>query len=150
MKSLLRRPLGRVLAAAVIAAGAGAAYAVTRPGEPVAVVANLWVNTAAGDGPCRFAAVPIEYDPALACDSLREAYETASRGGTVRVRPGRYPDEFFGGVRDAATGSDTPAAHDGAVTFIGNPERPTDVRIHRLHVGGDGVTIDGFDIDSGG
>jgi hypothetical protein len=142
--------LPRVLAVAAIVLGAGAAYAITRPDAPEPLVANLWVDTAAGDGSCRYAAAPIEHDAELACDSLREAYEAAPRGGTVRVRPGRYPDQFFGGVRDAATGNDTRAAHDGRVTFIGNPSRPADVKIRRLHFGGDGVTIDGFDVDTGG
>jgi hypothetical protein len=141
--------LRRVLPIALIVLGAGWACAETRPDESP-LVANLWVDTAAGDGPCRFAAQPVEYDQGQACDSLREAYEAASRGGTVRVRPGRYPDEFFGGVRDALVGSDTPPAHDGRVTFIGNPSRPTDVKIRRLHFGGRGVVIDGFDIDTGG
>jgi hypothetical protein len=129
---------------AVLVLGAGGAYAVTRP-EP-APVANLWVDTAPGDGACRFAAEPVEYAPAAACDSLREAYEAASAGGVVRVRPGRYPDQSFGGARDGSTGEDTPAAHDGKVTFLGAPG----VKLRRLHFGGRGVTIDGFDVDTGG
>ena len=138
---------------AVVLLGAGAAYAVTRSEEPVTrseepVVANLWVDTVGGD--CRYATTPVEYDPARACGSLREAYEAAPRGGTVRVRPGRYPDQSFGGVRDTATGNNTPAAHSGHVTIIGNPERPSDVKIRRLHFGGEGVTIDGLDHDTGG
>ena len=138
--------LRRAVAVALILVGSGAAYAVTRPDEQA--VANLWVDTAGGD--CRYASSPVAYDPARACGSLREAYEAAPRGGTVRVRPGRYPDQFFAGVRDAATGNDTPAAHSGHVTFIGSPSRPSDVKVRRLHFGGEGVVIDGFDIDTGG
>jgi len=148
---VMHRQLGRILVAvAALAAGGGGVYAAMRADESAPVVASLWVDTAAGDGPCAFAARPIEYDPARACDTLREAYEASKRGGTVRVRAGRYPDEFFGGVRDAVTGNDTPAPHDRPVTFIGNPDRPTEVKLHRLHFGGDGVTIDGFDVDTGG
>ena len=148
MSSLVRR----LVPAVAVVLAAGTAYAVTRPDDPPPspVGANLWVDTAAGDGPCRFSDPLVAYDPARACDSLREAYENASDGGTVRVRPGRYPDEFFGGVRDAATGNNTPAAHGGAVTFIGNPVRPSDVKVRRLHFGGTGVTIDGLDVDTGG
>jgi len=148
---VMHRPLGRILVAvAALATGGGGVYAATRADEPAPVVANLWVDTGAGDGPCRFAATPREYDPARACDSLREAYETETRGGTVRVRPGRYPDEFFGGVRDAATGNDTPVGPVRSVEFIGSPDRPSDVKIRRLHFRGRGITIDGFDIDTGG
>lgn len=151
------RPLGRILiVAAAIAAGGGGLYAATRADEPVRVeepvrvVANLWVDARAGDGPCTFAATPTEYGPSRACDTLREAYETATRGGVVRVRPGRYPDEFFGGVRDAVTGNNTPVGRVRSIEFIGNPERPSDVKIRRLHLRGNGITIDGFDVDTGG
>jgi hypothetical protein len=142
-----------VLAVAVVALCAGAAYAVTRPEPETAPrpnVANLWVDPAAGDGPCRFSARPARYDPRRACDSLLEAYEAASDGGTVRIRPGRYGDQAFGGGRDPALGRDTEPAHEGAVTFIGDPGRPSEVRFRRLAFGGRGITLDGVDVDTGG
>ena len=116
----------------VAVAGCGGSEAVPPPAPPTA---NLWVD-AASQGSCQYSASPRPFDAASACDSLGEAYYAASDGGTVRVRPGRYPDQAFGGARDPETGRDTPAAHDGAVTFIGDPDRPTEVKLRRLHFGG--------------
>jgi hypothetical protein len=140
--------VARVVVAVLLVLAAGACGGSESTVPPPPTEANLWVD--GGEGSCRFAAQAAEYDAARACGSLREAYETASDGGTVRVRPGRYGDQFFGGVRDAATGRDTPPAHEGRVTFIGNPERPSEVKIRRLHFGGVGVVIDGIDVDTGG
>jgi Right handed beta helix region len=139
------RPVPRLLVAAVLVFAACGSQP-EAPSSPR--LANLWVD--GGDGSCRFAAKPAEYDPALACGSLREAYETSSDGGTVRVRPGRYPAEFFGGARDPVTTRNTPPAHEAAVTFVGNPDRPSEVKVHQLHTGGARITLDGLDIDSGG
>jgi hypothetical protein len=78
----------RVAVAVLLVLAAGACG--SEPKAPVVPTeANLWVD--GGDGSCRFAVQPAEYDPARACGSLREAYETASDGGTVRVRPLRRP-----------------------------------------------------------
>jgi hypothetical protein len=154
VRSWLSKPVGVTLVVAVVLATALAVAAsivsVGRSGGGRALAANLWVDTEPGDGPCSYQSAPAGYDPAKACDTMREAYEAASDGGTVRVRPGDYPGQYFGGVRDPDTGDNTPVPHDEPVTFIGDRAKPANVTLYQLHFGGNGVTIDGFDVDTDG
>jgi hypothetical protein len=142
----VRLVLFACLVAVAVTAGCG-------DDEPVAVrdvvprVANLWVDT---DGGSCSRSGPVAYDDARACPTMREAYEEADAGDVVVVRPGSYPTQSFGGVRDPVVGSGTPEAHDRPVTFVGNPADPTKVKLYQLHFGGDDVTIDGFDVDTQG
>jgi hypothetical protein len=109
--------------------------------------ANLWVD---GDGGSCVRGERAGYDDAKACESMQAAYAAAQAGDVVVVRPGSYPAQAFGGVRDPVTGNTTPAPHDRRVTFVGDPSRPSRVKLYQLHFGGDDVTVDGFDVDSRG
>jgi hypothetical protein len=133
------------LAALAVAAGCGDGD------EPVAdtapKLANLWVD---GDGGSCVRGERVGYDDAQACPTMRAAYEAARAGDVVVVRPGSYPAQSFGGVRDPLDGNTTPEAHDRPVTFVGDPAHPKRVRLYQLHFGGDDVTIDGFDVDTRG
>jgi hypothetical protein len=130
---------------AVVAATWGCGGGTSAPPRPDE--ANVWVDT---DGGSCARHAPAVYDGAKACPSLRDAYEKAHAGDTVRVRPGSYPAQSFGGVRDPVNGNTTPEAHDGPVTFVGDPAHPEKVRLYQLHFGGDGITIDGFDVNTRG
>src|SRR4051794_32781926 len=109
--------------------------------------ANLWVD---GDGGSCAPGARAAYVDAKACASMRDAYEAARAGDVVVVRPGSYPAQAFGGVRDPLTGNNTPPPHDRAVTFVGDSADPSKVKLYQLHFGGDDVTIDGFDVDTRG
>jgi hypothetical protein len=144
----VRRVLFAWLAAAAAVAGCGGGGDEPRRVVHLAPrVANLWVD---GDGGTCARRGPVAYEDAQACPTMRAAYEAARAGDVVVVRPGSYPAQSFGGVRDPLDGSTTAAPHDRPVTFIGEPANPSTVKLYQLHFGGDDVTIDGFDVDTRG
>jgi hypothetical protein len=63
--------------------------------------ANVWIDT--NGGSCEYHASPAAYADTEACSSMQSAYDVASRGDTVRIKPGSYPAQTINGSK-AGTG----------------------------------------------
>ena len=163
---------GHVILAVVAVIGAlsacgGAGDEPAKPKRAPAETANLWVTTGAEGTACSAtpasAAAPVAWADApltaKAC-TFRQACEASARGQVIRVRPGSYPGQYFGGTRDAATGNNTPPCGEGTKWF-GDPtcgaaldteqgNTPCDVVVKQLHHATNDIVFDGFDVDYGG
>jgi hypothetical protein len=91
--------------------------------DRAAILANLWVDTSGGS--CSRSAPPAGYSDAAACGSFNAAWQAASAGDMVRVRPGNYGNQFFN--------SNSPAMTAPGVTFRAGGA----VKIGKLDVGDD-------------
>lgn len=101
--------------AAAIALGGGGIVVVTNNGGggPVALTANLWVDT--NGGTCVRQASAAAYADAAACSTFDGAFAAASAGDVVRIKTGSYGDQNL--TARSNTGAQIQFRADGAVTF---------------------------------
>jgi chitodextrinase len=107
-------------------------------------VANFWIDTSGGS--CTRQAVAGSYSDAQACGSMKAAYEAASSGDVVVVKPGSYGGQYFAGARDPNTGNNTTGGSK-IISFVGDPDNPSNVKLLQLAVDSDNMSFNGFDVD---